>query len=122
LPKQNKQTGAYSISGIKGLTKYYISMNYDKTFDSLKTLVHELGHSLNSHYVNKHQEIYTSIPIFYAEVSSITNEMLLSYYLLKKHSNNKELRIMLYDELLSNFFNTTTRQIVFSHFEYLANE
>lgn len=122
LAKPNKQTGAYSISGIKGLNKYYISMNYDKTFNSLKTLVHELGHSLNSHYVNVHQKIYTSIPIFYAEISSITNEMLLSYYLLKKHANNKALKIMLYDELLNNFFNTTTRQIIFSNFEYLANE
>lgn len=122
LAKPNKQTGAYSISGIKGLSKYYISMNFDKTFNSLKTLVHELGHSLNSHYVNECQKIYTSIPIFYAEIASITNEMLLTYCLLKKYANNKEFETMLYDELLNNFFNTTTRQIVFSNFEFIANE
>jgi oligoendopeptidase F len=97
-------------------------MNYDKTFNSLKTLVHELGHSINSYYVNKNQKIYTSVSIFYAEIASITNEVLLSYYLLKKYKDNEKFKIMLYDEMLGNFFNTTTRQVVFSNFEYIANQ
>ena len=43
MPKKNKQNGAYSIGGTKGLSKYYILMNYNKTYDSLTTLAHEVG-------------------------------------------------------------------------------
>lgn len=122
LPKENKQTGAYSIGGTKGLDKYFISMNYDSTIQSIFTLVHELGHSMNSYYFGKAQKIYQDTAIFYAEIASITNEMLLNNYLLKKYDNDKEMQIMILDEMIGGFFNTTSRQIVFSNFEWIANE
>ncbi|MBR2857920.1 hypothetical protein IKE96_01770 [bacterium] len=117
MPKENKQTGAYSIGGTKGLNKYFISMNYDSTIQSIFTLVHELGHSMNSYYFGQTQKIYQDTAIFYAEIASITNEMFLNHYLLKKHDNDKEMKIMILDEMIGGFFNTTSRQIVFSNFE-----
>lgn len=122
LPNPNKQTGAYSIGGIKGLRKYFISMNFDNTINSLYTLVHELGHSINSYYIVKNQKVYVGNSIFYAEIASITNEMLLSHYLLKKHENNIDKKIMILDELISGFIATTSRQVIFSNFEWIANE
>ena len=122
LPNPNKQTGAYSIGGIKGLTKYYISMNFDHTINSLYTLVHELGHSINSYYINQNQTIYVGNSIFYAEIASITNEMILSNYLLKKYHNDKKMKLMILDELISGFIATTSRQIIFSNFEWIANQ
>ncbi len=122
LPNPNKQTGAYSIGGIKGLRKYFISMNFDNTINSLYTLVHELGHSINSYYIVKNQKVYVGNSIFYAEIASITNEMLLSHYLLKKHENNVDKKIMILDELISGFIATTSRQVIFSNFEWIANE
>ncbi|MDE6289216.1 MAG: oligoendopeptidase F, partial [Ureaplasma sp.] len=122
MPAPGKQTGAYSIGGTKGLSKYFISMNFDETIRSVYTLIHELGHSMNSFYTDKNQKIYDGTSIFYAEVASITNEMLLNYHLLNKHKNNKKIQLMIYDEMLSNFFATTTRQVIFSDFEYRANE
>lgn len=122
LPKENKQTGAYSIGGTKGLNKYFISMNYDSTIQSIFTLVHELGHSMNSYYFGQAQKIYQDTAIFYAEIASITNEMFLNHYLLKKYDNDKEMKIMILDEMIGGFFNTTSRQIVFSNFEWIANE
>ena len=122
LPNPNKQTGAYSIGGIKGLRKYFISMNFDNTINSLYTLVHELGHSINSYYIVKNQKVYVGNSIFYAEIASITNEMLLSHYLLKKHENNVDKKIMILDELISGFISTTSRQVIFSNFEWIANE
>ena len=117
LPKPNKHSGAYSIGGTKGLDKYYISMNYDSTISSLFTAAHELGHSLHSYFFNKSQKIHCSCSIFYAEIASITNELLLSYYLLDKSKNNKE-KLFILDEIITNFFATTTRQVIFSNFEY----
>lgn len=122
LPNPNKQTGAYSIGGIKGLRKYFISMNFDNTINSLYTLVHELGHSINSYYIVKNQKVYVGNSIFYAEIASITNEMLLSHYLLKKHENSVDKKIMILDELISGFIATTSRQVIFSNFEWIANE
>ncbi len=122
LPKQGKQTGAYSIGGCYGLDKMYISMNFDETLGSISTLVHELGHSLNSYYFTKEQDIYASCKIFYAEIASITNEMLLSYYWLDKYKNNQEMTINILCELIDGFFATTTRQVIFSNFEYEINK
>lgn len=121
LPQENKLTGAYSIGGTKGLDKFYILMNYDKTLNSVSTLIHELGHSLNSYFF-KDQKVYCSTSIFTAEVASITNEMLLNYYLLDKYKNDNEMRIVVLDELISGFFATTSRQIIFSNFEYIINQ
>lgn len=118
MPKPNKYTGAYSISGTKGLNKFYILMNYDYTLGSVSTLIHELGHSLNSYFYSKHQKVYSSVSIFTAEIASITNEMLLNYYLLDNYKNNKDLIIMILDQMIGDFFATTSRQIIFSEFEY----
>ena len=122
LPNPNKQTGAYSIGGIKGLKKYFVSMNFDNTINSLYTLVHELGHSINSYYIVQNQKVYVGNSIFYAEIASITNEMLLSHYLLKKYDNDLDKKIMILDELISGFIATTSRQVIFSNFEWIAND
>ena len=92
-------------------------MNFDHTIISLYTLVHELGHSINSYYINQNQTIYVGNSIFYAEIASITNEMILSNYLLKKYHNDKKMKLMILDELISGFIATTSRQIIFSNFE-----
>ncbi|GAA5414964.1 oligoendopeptidase F [Ureaplasma ceti] len=122
LPNPNKQTGAYSIGGTKGLNKYYISMNYDETIQSIYTLVHELGHSMNSYYYGQKQKIYQETSIFYAEISSINNEMLLNHYLLNKYKDDPEMKLMILDEMISGFIATTSRQVIFSNFEWVANE
>ena len=122
LPKKNKLTGAYSIGGIKGLDKFYILMNFDGTMGSVETITHELGHSMNSYYSNKAQEVYVDTQIFYAEIASITTETLLILYLLNKYKNDKIMTNFYLKRLLDNFFACTTRQIEFSNFEYESNK
>ena len=122
LPHPGKQTGAYSIGGIHGLSKYFISMNFTGKSDSLETIIHELGHSVNSYYINKFQPIYNDEKIFYAEISSTNNEVLLGYYLMQKYRNDPITKLFYLDKMISNFFNCTSRQIVFSEFEYLMNQ
>ncbi len=122
MPTPTKQTGGYSIGGTKGLSKYYISMNFNGTIQSIFTLVHELGHSMHSYNFGKSQKLYQSCSIFYAEIASITNEMLLNHYLLNKYEDDSEVKLMILDEIISGFSNTTSRQIIFSNFEYEANK
>jgi oligoendopeptidase F len=97
-------------------------MNFDRTIRSVYTIAHELGHSLNSYYINKKQKIYHEVAIFYAEVASIVNEMLLSYYLLAKYKDNADLNKLILNETIDNFFSTVTRQIIFSHTEFELNK
>lgn len=118
LAKQNKQTGAYSIGAVEGVTRQFISMNFNKTIDSIFTLAHELGHSVHANFVLKHQDIYNEVSIFYAEIPSIVNETILAYALLDKYKNDENLCRWILIELLKNFFGTVTRQIIFSNTEY----
>lgn len=117
LPKDNKHSGAYSIGGTRGINKYFISMNFDKTLSSVYTLVHEMGHSMHSYYFGKTQKVHANCKIFYAEIASITNEVILSLHLLNK-TDDKQEKLNILDELITGFFATTTRQIIFSNFEY----
>lgn len=121
LPKPGKQTGAYSIGNAEGLSKYYISMNFDGTLRSVYTIVHELGHSMHTLKILEKQKLYTSVSIFYAEISSIANEMLLNHFLLKKYNSDPKMKVLILQEMINNFFATTTRQIMFSNFEYEVN-
>lgn len=122
MPKAHKQTGAYSIDNAYGLDKYYILMNFDNTSDAVSTIAHEMGHSVCSYYINKQQDIYASTDMFIGEVPSICNEMLLNFYWLKKYKSNKQMTLHILENMLSTFFNTTSRQIVFSKFEWEANK
>lgn len=122
MPKENKESGAYSISGTKGLDKFYILMNFNNTIDSAETLAHELGHSINSYYANKTQKAYPELSIFWAEIASICNETLMMLYFIDKYKNDKEQVNVFLQHLFTNFFNCTTRQIIFSNFEYIANQ
>jgi oligoendopeptidase F len=97
-------------------------MNFENSIRSVSTIAHELGHSLNSYYIGKKQKVYQGVSIFYAEIPSIVNEMLLFYYLLDKYSNNEEFTKLVLDELISNSFSTISRQIVFSNTEYVLNQ
>jgi oligoendopeptidase F len=122
MPQKGKYSGAYSIGGTRGLDKYYILMNFDKTLVSVNTIIHELGHSMNSYYINKKQKVYADVSIFCAEVASICNETLLALHLLKKYQNDKNIRKEILVNTIREFFSTTTRQIIFSNFEYEAVE
>ncbi|WP_462218390.1 oligoendopeptidase F [Mycoplasmoides genitalium] len=117
LADKNKYTGAYSISNVKGLEHFFILMNFDKTKSSLNTLVHELGHSVHSWYASQHQSQNIDPTIFYAEIASIANELLLCYYELQLYKNNHKQLIASLLSQINHFFGATTRQIMFSQFE-----
>lgn len=122
LPKENKMTGAYSIGGVKGLDKFYILANYDNTMNGVETIAHELGHSMHSYFSTKCQKVSCEIEIFYAEIASICVETLLLLYLSNKYKKNKALVNFYTDRIFSGFFAATTRQVIFSNFEFKANE
>lgn len=114
---EGKRSGAYS-SGVYD-TKPYILISWKGTINNLFTLIHELGHSIHSYYTRTSQPyIYGHYTIFLAEVASITNELILTDYLLKKYENNKEVKAYLINEYLDKVKSTLYRQTQFAEFEY----
>ena len=117
---QGKRSGAYSWGSYA--THPYVLMNYNGTLNDVFTLVHEMGHSLHSHYSHTNQpQVYGDYTILLAEVASTTNEALLLGYLLKNVRTDAERKWLLdyyYTMVRTTFF----RQAMFADFELRTHE
>ena len=115
-----KRSGAYSSGSYD--SKAYILMNWQDSINHLYTLIHELGHSVHSHYAKNNQEYaYGGYPIFLAEIASTTNENLLTYYLLDKYED-PEIRLFILNNFLDSAKGTVFRQTQFAEFEHFMHE
>ena len=112
---KGKRGGAYS-SGFYD-TKPYLLLNFEGKYEDVTTLAHELGHSMHTYY-SCHNQPYnlSSYNIFVAEVASTVNELLLVHYLID-HTDKKEEKLFLINELLELYKATIYRQVMFAEFE-----
>lgn len=114
-PNKAKRGGAYSSGSYDTLP--YILLNFQGNYHDVSTLIHELGHSMHTHYSNSNNHyLYSGYKIFVAEVASTVNEMLLNYYMLEKAESREEKRSIL-SEMMDLFKSTLYRQTMFSEFE-----
>ena len=114
-PTKNKRTGGYS--GGMYDTYPYILLNYQDKYNDMSTLIHEMGHSMHSYYSRNYNTYQNSeYRIFVAEVASTVNELLLSHYMLE-HSNSKEEKLFILNNLMELYRATIYRQTMFAEFE-----
>ena len=114
-PTKNKRTGGYSGGSYD--TYPYILLNYQDKYNDMSTLIHEMGHSMHSYYSRTYNDYQNSeYRIFVAEVASTVNELLLSHYLLE-HSDNKEEKMYILNNLMELYRATIYRQTMFAEFE-----
>ncbi|HBH1301405.1 oligoendopeptidase F [Clostridioides difficile] len=117
---EGKKGGAYSWGSYD--SHPYILMSYKNDLNSLFTLIHELGHSVHSHYSRTSQPfLYSDYKIFVAEVASTLNELLLIKYLLE-NSKSKDETIYLLNYYLEQFRTTVHRQTMFAEFEKIVHQ
>ncbi len=115
-----KTSGAYSFGSYD--SKPYVLMNFDETLEDLFTLVHEMGHSMNSLYTRRTQPfVYGDHSIFTAEVASTVNETLMMRYLLD-HEDDPEMRKYILNMYIEAFRTTLFRQTMFAEFEKIVHE
>jgi len=115
MPADGKRMGAYS-SGCYD-TRPYILTNFIGNYDSLSTMIHELGHSCHTFLSSKYQHPATSdYRIFVAEVASTVNETLLINYMLD-HAGTKEEEAYYLYEFLENCVGLIFRQPMYAQFE-----
>lgn len=118
-PHAKKRIGAYS-SGCYD-TNPYILMNFIGDYNSLSTMIHELGHSAHTYLSCHHQSpINCDYRIFVAEVASTVNETLLINYMLEHASSKEEKAYFLY-ELLENCVGLIYRQPMYAEFEHILH-
>lgn len=86
---KGKCSGGYSLSTLDHDSRILMSWNYD--LDSVSTLAHEGGHNVHGQYVNENNPYqYRDITNLVAEIASLTNEFLLSDYLVKNGQTKEE--------------------------------
>ncbi len=115
-----KTSGAYSFGSYD--SKPYVLMNFDGTLEDLFTLVHEMGHSMNSLYTRRAQPfVYGDHSIFTAEVASTVNETLMMRWLLDNEADPAMKRYIL-NMYIEAFRTTLFRQTMFAEFEKDVHE
>lgn len=115
-----KTSGAYSFGSYDSMP--YVLLNYNNKFKDTFTIIHELGHSMNSLYTRRKQPyIYGGHSIFTAEVASTVNECLLMQDLLARCEDKKE-KAYLLNVYIEEFRGTVFRQTMFAEFELAAHE
>ena len=98
-----------------------ILMNFVDDFDSLSTLIHEMGHCVNAEYFNANQPYQKAgITIFSAEIASTVNEILLNFY-MQNHAKTKREKSYYLKQFLDGVNNTIFRQTLFTEFELFAH-
>ncbi|MFQ6793913.1 MAG: oligoendopeptidase F [Thomasclavelia sp.] len=115
-PTTGKRIGAYS-SGCYD-SNPFILMNFIGDYNSLSTMIHELGHSAHTYLSNHNQEsVNASYRIFVAEVASTVNETLLINYMINNAKTDQERAYFIYEQL-ENCVGLIFRQPMFADFEY----
>lgn len=103
---KGKLDNVYSWSAYK--CNPVVSLNYKENFDSVSALAHELGHAVHSYLADRNNNYHDAdYKIIIAEISSLTNELLLSEYMIK-NSNSKEEKLAILNNMINlysaNFF------------------
>lgn len=117
---EGKTSGAYSFGSYDSMP--YVLLNYNNKFKDAFTIVHELGHSMNSYYTREKQPyIYGGHSIFTAEVASTVNECLLMHDLLADCTDRQE-KLYLLTIYIEEFRATVFRQTMFAEFELAVHQ
>lgn len=87
---KGKESGGYSIAGYTKPSRILMSYNEDLT--SVSIIIHECGHNVNHQYIieNNYLQYRDNPSTITAEVASLTNECLLSHYLMNNGKTKEE--------------------------------
>lgn len=121
LPRTGKAGGAY-MQGAAYDVHPYLHLNHNDDYYALSTFVHEWGHGVHTLLTHDAQPFEKSnYSTFTAETASITNEMLLSDYMVS-HAKNDAEKLYYLGEALELMRATFFRQTMFAEFQLAIHE
>lgn len=114
-PKKGKRADSVSMITFTGVP--YLLLNYKEDLFSLRSLIHELGHSIHSYYAKNHQPFeYFEYNLFIAEISSMVNEEFL-YDDLLSHALNIEEKLSILKRQTMAYRNSLFSNSILANFE-----
>ncbi|MEW6411462.1 MAG: oligoendopeptidase F [Candidatus Zixiibacteriota bacterium] len=117
---QGKGSGAYSWGTYS--SHPYVLLNHSGSLEDVFTLAHEMGHAMQTYYVNRNEPyIYEGYSLFVAEVASTCNEALMMKYMLE-HAADKKEKMYLLNHYIQQIIGTFFTQTMFSEFELAIHE
>jgi len=120
FPRDGKVSGGYTTSTYN--EHPYILLNFDGTSYWTSAITHEFGHAMHSYYSAKAQPYEKAdYTLFVAEVASLTNEILLNHYMLKKVTDKKS-RIKYLTEFIQLFYLNVYNSSMLAEFELYVHE
>lgn len=99
----------------------YSFLNYHDSYNDLKNLVHEFGHSINDSLSQNLAFPYRISSVFAGETASITNEILLNRSLLDRAETDEE-RVFYLAKEIDNFITSVFRQTMYTELEDILYE
>jgi oligoendopeptidase F len=119
-PAEGKSSGAYQ-TGVYGLVPF-VFLNHQDNYGSLSTFAHEWGHGVHTMLSHKNQPFETAgYSLFLAELASMTNEVLLTDYMLHA-SKSRDERLFYLSESLERLRGGFFRQTMFAEFELATHD
>lgn len=119
-PKDNKRSNSYTCMSYVGVP--YILMNYTNDLNSVRTLAHEIGHSINAYYAKINNQFQNfEISYFLTEIASKVNEMLFNHYMINNCKTEEE-KIYILNNIISSLGNSLFGQAMLTEFEHQINQ
>ena len=119
-PTEGKVSGGYETAAYG--VHPYVLLNFNGKYDDVRTVAHELGHTMHSYFSNRTQPYpLASYSLFVAEVASTFNEALLNEHMLKTLPDDAA-KLALLGNYLENIRGTVFRQAQFAEFEKRLHE
>lgn len=116
---EGKRSGAYSWGSYR--KPYYLMLNWKGDFDSVSTLVHEMGHSVHGVLASRNQTYQDAgSDLFVAEVGSVASQSLFGEWMLERTREPAQ-RKLLIDFALTNIRDIFVLQIFFHEWESRAH-
>ena len=114
---KGKCSGGYSFKPSELPSR--ILMSYNDDLESISTIIHEGGHNVHGEFLSTNNDvIYREVSTLLSEVASLTNECLLSYYLINNGSKEEQISGIsnLINVVISNLFGSVREGIIEQEF------
>ena len=117
-PKKGKTGGAYCSSG--ATTPTLVLLNHTDSFDSVKTLGHEMGHAIHAERSKTQRPMYQGHTISVAETASTFFEYATMHRLIETLPASQQ--VIALHNMIQDDVATVFRQIAFFRFEQKLHE